>query len=86
MARVLAEGEIVTLLTVPARDLRLHDVTLGSRLRVVSNSSLAKPGKVFLVLERLSGPHAGTLRSAEWGRGTKIGIHRPEDCDCGAVV
>lgn len=83
MVGVLEGGHAVSLLTVPARDLQPHDVTLGSRLRVVSIRN-GGTGKMCLTLERLSGPNAGTLRVAEWGRGTKIGIHRPEPCEhCG---
>jgi hypothetical protein len=73
------------MIRVPARELRRGDVTLGSRLRVLAVAPLpGAGGKVCLTLERMSGPNAGTSRTAEWGRSTIIGIHRPEDCPhCG---
>lgn len=85
MVGILEEGgRIVNMLIVPARDLRPHDVTLSSRLRVISIQNGGDTGKMCLTLERLAGPKAGTLRVAEWGRGTKINIHRPEPCPhCG---
>lgn len=67
------------LLRVAARDLRRHDVTLGSKQRVIRAEN-GGTGKMLLTLERMAGRNAGTLRVAEWNRGTIIGIFRPDDC------
>lgn len=76
-------GDGLMLLTIPARSLQRGDVALGSRQRVVTIRN-GGAGKMCLTLERMSGPNAGTLRVAEWNRGTRIGIHRPEPCEhCG---
>lgn len=76
----------MSLLRLPARDLRPGDVAMGSKQRVLSCRNGGQ-GKMCLTLERMAGRNAGTLRVAEWNRGTIIGIHRPEPCPhCGGTA
>lgn len=66
----------MTLMRVPAKDLRPGDYTLGSKqtvLAVTNDGAHLPPGKVWLRLKRKS----GTERTVMWSRGTMIGIDRP---------